>query len=258
MVRPTPQDTASSLRRALTLLDALSAASGELTMRELAAASGVPRSTTHRLVTELLAWGALERGERGVKLGIKLFELGALVPSQSTLAEAASPYLHTLAEVTRLTANLAVREGREIVYLDKIGSRTLRVPHSRLGGRGVVHATGLGKAMLAFDPPDEVRAYARAGLSAVTAHTVTDEAQLERQLAVVRRSGLAFDVEESSPGLFCVAAPIRDRGGRAIAAVSVTGATALAQAERFGSTVIATARAIERALQSAGTRPTTA
>ncbi|WP_162242867.1 IclR family transcriptional regulator [Leifsonia sp. Root112D2] len=250
MARPTVQDTRSSLRRALDLLDAFSPDATELTMRELAARSGVSRSTTHRLVTELLEWGALERGKRGVRLGIKLFELGAMAPTQGTMREAASPFLHTLNEVTHLTANLAIREGAHIVYLEKIGSRTLRVPHSRLGGRGALHATGLGKAILAFSPPAEIAEYATAPLAAITSKTITDETVLTRELAGIRRTGVALDVEESLLGLFCVAAPIRDARGTAIAAVSVTGATARSQAERFSPTVIATARAIEHRLSS--------
>lgn len=247
--RPGPQDTPSSLRRALSLLEAFGMDAPELSVRELAARSGVPRSTTHRLVGELLDWGALERGPRGVRLGVKLFELGTLVPTQATLREAVSPFLHTLSEVTGLTANLAIREGRDIVYVDKIVSPTLRVPHSRFGGRGAVHATGLGKAMLAFSAPEAIEDYLLRGpLEPITPKTLTRPVLLRRELAAIRRAGVALDVEESLLGLFCVAAPIRDARGNAIAAVSVTGATARAQAARFGGTVIATARGIERRL----------
>lgn len=224
-----------------------------MSIRELAQRSGVPRSTTHRLVTELLDWGALERGPGGVRLGVKLFELGTMAPTQGTLREAASPFLHTLSEVTRLTANLAIREGGNIVYLEKISSPTLRVPHSRLGGRGLLHATGLGKAILAFSPVHEVAGYLTGALTALTPRTITDPVALTDELGTVKRAGVAFDVEESQLGLFCVAAPICDSRGTPIAAVSVTGATALSQAERFSPTVIATARAIERRL-TAGPR----
>lgn len=253
MDRPTVQDTSvqdttSSLRRALSLLDTFTPDAAELSVRELAVRSGVPRSTTHRLVAELLEWGALERGEKGVRLGVKLFELGTMAPTQQTLREAASPFLHTLSEVTKLTANLAIRESDSIVYVEKIGSRTLKVPHSRLGGRGVLHATGLGKAILAGSA--DAAEYARGPLAAVTPKTIVDGPALLAELATVRRTGVAFDVEESLLGLFCVAAPIRSGRGLVIAAVSVTGATALAQAERFSSTVIATARAIERRLSA--------
>jgi DNA-binding IclR family transcriptional regulator len=239
------------LARAFRLLDAFTPERPELSVRELAARAGVPRSTTHRLVGELLAWGALERGGRGVRLGVKLFELGAMAPTPNRLVESASAHLHTLREVTGLTANLAIREGDDVVYLEKIGARDLRVPHSRLGGRGLLHATGLGKAILAFSPQADVDAYLERPLLSLTRATITDPDALRTELARVRRAGAAFDLAESFDGLFCVAAPVRDRRGFAIAALSVTGATARSQAERFAPAVIATARALERALSSA-------
>ncbi len=241
--------TQSSLGRALSLLDCFTPDRSEFTVRELAARSGIPRSTTHRLVAELLDWGALERGGRGVRIGMRLFELGALAPAHATLREAASPSLHALAEVTRLTANLAIREGDHILYIDKIAASDLAVPHSRLGGRGTLHATALGKAMLAQASPWEVDEALSGPLRSVTAYTITDPAVLREQLAMIRRTSIAYDLEESRPGLFCVASAVRGRDGRAIAAVSVTGATALDQAERFASTVLATARTIERSVR---------
>ncbi len=237
--------------RAFRLLDAFGHDRPELTVRELALRSGVARSTTHRLVGELLEWGALERGERGVRLGVKLFELGARAPVPHRLVEGASPHLHALREVTGLTANLAVREGDHVVYLEKIGARDLRVPHSRLGGRGELHATALGKAILAFSPAPVVDAVLARPLRALTRATITDPDALRTELARVRRAGAAYDLAESFDGLFCVAAPVRDRRGIALAALSVTGATVRAQAERFAPAVIATARALERELAAA-------
>ncbi|AYF97619.1 IclR family transcriptional regulator [Protaetiibacter intestinalis] len=236
------------LTRAFQLLDAFTPDRPELTLRELAARAGVPRSTTHRLVGELLAWGALERGPRGVRLGVKLFELGALAPTPNRLVAGASAHLHALREVTGLTANLAIREGGHLVYLDKIGARDLRVPHSRLGGRGALHATALGKAILAFSPQPDVDELLAHPLAALTRATITDPDALRTELARVRRAGAAYDLAESFDGLFCVAAPVRDRRGAAVAALSVTGATARAQAERFAPAVIATARTLEREL----------
>src|SRR5690606_34302872 len=173
--RPADRDgSLSMLARAFRLLDAFTPDRPELSVRELAARAGVPRSTTHRLVGELLAWGALERGGRGVRLGVKLFELGAMAPTPNRLVESASAHLHTLREVTGLTANLAIREGDHVVYLEKIGARDLRVPHSRLGGRGLLHATGLGKAILAFSPQADVDAYLERPLLSLTRATITE------------------------------------------------------------------------------------
>jgi len=247
MASPVEQDTPSSLRRALSLLDAFTAEHRELSIRELSSRSGVSRSTTHRLAQELVQWGALERTAGGLCLGVKLFELGTLAPSHTTLREAAAPFLHTLHEVTKLTANLAVREADHIVYLEKINARQLRVPHTRLGGRGTLHATALGKAIMAFTPDFDPGGLATS-MVALTPHTLTSPAALARDLAEVRARRVAYDVEESRLGLFCVAAPVVDRQGRAVAAISVTGATALSQAQQFAPTVAAMAMAIARAV----------
>ena len=179
-----------------------------------------------------------------------MFELGTLALGQSTLREAAAPFLHTLHEVTHLTANLAVREGHEIVYLEKISARDLRVPHTRLGGRGTLHATALGKAILAFSPDRaELKALAPT-LVALTRHTHTDPRLLAQELLRVRRERVAYDVEESREGLFCVAAPILDKREHALGAISVTGATALIQAQQVAPTVILMALALTRALNA--------
>lgn len=256
MARPTVQDGApgpepfSAVGKAFALLDAFSAESPELSIRELARRAGVPRSTAHRLVGELLDWGALERTPGGVRLGMKLFELGSLAPAPIPLRDAALPYAHHLHEVTGLTVNLAVRSGTEIVYLEKIRSRSLRVPHSRLGGRLAAHATGLGKAILAFSDAEVVDAVLAARLVAVTPKTIVEPDRLRAELATVRGRRVAYDVEESQLGLFCVAAPILDDRGRAVGAISVTGATALAQAQRFAPAVSTTALAIAGALRA--------
>lgn len=248
MKRPTPQDTASSLQKALSLLDTFTAQRSVLSVRELARLSGISRSTTHRLVKELLEWGALEQGEAGVRLGVKLFELGTLAPTHATLREAASPFLHTLNEVTRLTVNFAIREGDEVVYLDKIGTRTLKVPHSRMGGRGVIHATALGKAILAYSEESAIQDILNLPMAGVTSKTLVDPQTLRAELHGIRRAQVAYDLEETRLGLFCVAAPVLNAYGVAVAAVSVTGATEQSQAEHFAPTVLATAHGIGRAI----------
>jgi IclR family acetate operon transcriptional repressor len=113
MPRPAEQDagSASSLSRGLALLDLFTAPDQVLSISEIARRSGVPKSTTHRLILDLISWGALERATNGVSLGVRLFELGSLVPSSSTLRDLALPFAHNLNEVTKLTSNIAIREG---------------------------------------------------------------------------------------------------------------------------------------------------
>lgn len=253
MQRPAMRDGSSSLSRGLALLDVFEASDGELTIGELSRRSGIPKSTAHRLAADLIEWGALERGIDGLRLGVRLFELGHLVPAQRRLRELALPYAHHLNEVTKLTCNLAVREGYEIVYVEKITSRGLKVPHTRAGGRLPLTVTGLGKAILAFSDHDFVESVLAAPLDAPTARSIIDPATLRTELARIRVDKVAYDVEESQLGLFCVASPIFDRDGSVAGAISVTGATALSQAERFAPVVHTTAMALSRAL--AGNRP---
>lgn len=249
------QTAISSLRRGLSLLEHFTPAVRELGIRELARRSGIPTSTTHRLVGELLAWGALSRGRSGVRLGTRLFELGLLVSTPTRLREIAVPYAHDLTAITGLTCNLAVREGRDVLYIEKIGTRTLQVPHSRLGGRLAVHATALGKAMLAHGNLTFVNEVLADPLQPLTPKTITDPEILRHQLADIRRDGVAYDVEESRLGLFCVAAPLLANSGAAVGALSVTGATEMHQARAFSAAVRATAMAISRAVRSTGSSP---
>jgi len=251
MRQPAERDagSASSLSKGLTLLDLYSSVDQVLTISEMARRSGIPKSTAHRLVLDLIAWGALERRANGLALGIRLFELGSLVPSSNKLRELALPFAHNLNEVTKLTSNLAIREGDEVLYIEKITTRTLKVPHSRVGGRARMHATALGKAILAFSDPEFVDSVLQGPLLQQTKKTITDATELRRELELVRRERVAFDVEESRLGLFCVGAPVfAGRGGPVTGAISVTGATELATAKRYAPAVLATAMALTSAL----------
>jgi IclR family transcriptional regulator, acetate operon repressor len=252
MTRPAHQDGPSTLLRGLTLLDHFSAADNELSINELSRRSGTPKSTTHRLVAVLLEWGALEQGMGGVRLGMRLFELGSIVPVQRRLRELAIPFAHNLNEVTQLTSNVAIRDGQDVVYVEKVISRSLRVPHSREGGRLPLHCTALGKAILAHSDPGFVESVLGGELKAVAPRTITDPAVLRREFVRIRETKIAYDVEESQPGLFCVASPIFAGQNEVAGAISVTGATALAQAQLFAPAVKTTALALSRAL---GARP---
>lgn len=254
MPRSAEQDagSTSSLSRGLALLDHFTSPDQMLSISELARRSGIPKSTTHRLVLDLIAWGALERGARGISLGVRIFELGSLVPSSTTLRELALPFAHNLNEVTKLTSNIAIRKGNEVLYIGKITSRTLKVPHSRVGGRARIHATALGKAILAFSDPEFVDSVLAGPLLPQTEKTITDPAELREELSHVRLEGVAYDVEESRLGLFCVSAPVFiGQGGVVAGAISVAGATELAIAERYAPAVLATAMALSSALGSA-------
>ena len=210
------------LDRAVRLLDAFRTSS-ELTLDELAERSGLPRSTAHRLAGQLVRLGLLERSRRGWRLGTTLFELGQLVPRQQRLRDVALAYMEDLYEATRETVQLAVLDESEVLYVEIIsGHRKVATP-SRRGGRMPAHCTALGKAMLAFSD-DVGRSWIERHrpLVARTATTFADPRELAKELQDIRRAGLAYDREESTAGLVCVAAPLLIANGTARAAMSVS------------------------------------
>ncbi|HEY3772907.1 MAG TPA: IclR family transcriptional regulator [Solirubrobacteraceae bacterium] len=211
------------LDRAFRLLAAFTPDHGELTLAELAAASDLPRSTAHRLAGQLTEHGALERSARGWRLGLRLFELGQLVPRQERLRELALAHMQDLYELTHETIQLAVLDGGQVLYVEILsGHRKVPTP-SRRGGRMPVHCTALGKALLAFAPDGGAAAVEAAGrLDARTGHTITDPQRLMSELHDVRRHAVAYDRQEASLGLRCVASPVLSTDGTARAALSVS------------------------------------
>lgn len=209
------------LARAFALLGSFGPGRTDLTLEELAEGAGLARSTAHRLIKQLEGLGALERTIRGWRLGVRMFELGQLVPSQLRLRERALPYMNDIYEATRQTVHLAVLEAADVVYVEVLaGHQKVRSP-SRRGGRVPAHCTGVGKVLLAHADDGMERLAAAAPLAARTAETITDPARLRGVLADVRRTGLAFDYEEAMLGLCCVAAPVRDHRG-VVAALSIS------------------------------------
>jgi len=240
-------ESRSTVLRAIAVLEVFTAEDTELSLGVLADRSGNPRSSTHRLVTDLVTCGFLERGQYGYRLGAKLFEIGHLVPLHRRLREAALPFMQDLLEATHLTVNLAVRDGNEIVYVEKLVQRGTRVPHTRSGGRLPMHCTGLGKAILAFSNKEEVEQILADQLVALTPHTITNPVDLRGDLADIRQTHVAFDDQESQLGLFCVASPVIGRHGL-IGAISVTGAQAAEHTQRLAPVVMTVARALSRYL----------
>lgn len=195
--------------RALALLGAFDADHRRLTLSELARRADLPLATAHRLVGELVDWGALARTPAGdYVVGRRIWDLGLLAPVQTGLRHLASPYLHDLDGATLATVHLAVRDGTEVLYLDRL-SGTVSVPIvSTIGSRLPMHATGVGKVLLAHAPA-EVQEEVLAHLTRVTPYTITQPGLLRRQLARVLRDDYATTVEEMSLGGCSVAVPVR-------------------------------------------------
>lgn len=213
----------SMLGRTRLILYAFSGGAPELTLSELVRKTGLPRSSLHRILCQLVELQALDRTESGYRLGLSVIELGWLAAHQNRLRHCAMPHLRTLHEQTGVMVHLAVLDGHEIVYMDKLGNADeTRVP-SRLGGRRAAYCTGAGKALLAHAPGETMDRVLAAGTPARTPNTITNSRLLHQEFARIRERGVAFDREECFRGVFCIAAPLRDPEGRAVAAVSLTG-----------------------------------
>ncbi len=239
--------------RVFRVLDAFGDTDRSLSAAEVVRRTGLPKSTVHRIIGDLVEAGMLERTGAGFCLGVHLFELGCLVPPQRRLREFALPFMEDLYEATHEVVHLGVLHGSDVLYLVKISGHD-RVPlPTRDGARMPAHATGLGKAMLALSPRAAVREVLAGPLRALTPYTIVVPGVLLKELAEVARTGLAFDHEEAVVGVVCVAAPIFMPGSPTLAAISVTGPSHRFDPDRVASAVRLAAAAITRGL--GGVRP---
>lgn len=212
-----------SLATALELLECL-AGERELGVAELGRRLGIAKSSAHRIVTTLAAKGYVQRASdtRGWRLGIRLHELGELVASRSQIRDHALPLLETLRSQTGETAHLAVPEGSQMFYVERLESYHGLRFSSRVSRVRPIYLTSSGKAVAAFNPAVAEAALA-AGFVPRTPRTIRTSEQFLRCLAETRKRGFAFSIEEDEPGLSSVAAPVLDRTGVARAAISVAG-----------------------------------
>ncbi|VEG40950.1 IclR family transcriptional regulator [Mycolicibacterium flavescens] len=216
----TPVETPSAvLDRVSLVLDAFDGP-GRLTLAQIVRRTGLPRSSAHRMLERLVQLRWLRRNGRDYELGMRLVELGSLAVHQDRLHRAAVPLLHDLHRATGLVVHLAVLDGADVVYLEKIGDGLGAAIPSRVGGRQPAHCSALGKAMLASVTDLD---YGTIDLTnRRTKYSIGSPAQLRTELAKAREHGIAFDREEALSGFGCVAAPIGGQG-EAVAAVSVCG-----------------------------------
>jgi DNA-binding IclR family transcriptional regulator len=239
----------------LGILSAFGPSAEALTLSGIARAAGLPLSTAHRLVGELAGWGALERGEDGrYRIGLRLWEVGALAPRSLGLRERAMPYLEDLYEATRQNVQLAVRDGHEVVYVERLAHPDAVRVFSRVGGRMPLHATGVGQVLLAHAPAAVQEEVLASSLTALTPRTVTDPHELRRVLAAVRREGVAVCDGMVDLLSLSVAAPVRGEDERVVASLSVVVPSAGAEPRAIVPAVRAAARGISRALGSPSAR----
>jgi DNA-binding IclR family transcriptional regulator len=235
------------VERMTLILGAFDGSTPRLTLAEISDRAGLPRSTAHRILDQLVRLRWLDHTGGGYRLGMRSLELGGLAVAHNELREATAPLLHDLHLRTATTVHLAVLDQLDIVFLDKVAGRG-DTSATRVGGRVPAHATAAGKAMLAWTDPRQVAAVFEGHLVPRTPRTLHTMAALEQELVAVRaRGGLAYDREESAAGVACVAAPLRG-SGRAVAAVSLSGTAKHMDLNRLSPFVAETARQASAAL----------
>jgi len=242
----------SMVDRVVLILSIFERSSAEaLTAGQISVRSGIPRSSVHRILQQLVSARWLMRHEDGYALGLRMFEIGSLVAHRSRITCAARPFIHELAERTGQVVHLAVLDQQDVVYLDKVGGAFADTLPSRIGGRLPAHCTAVGKALLAYSPLATVSEYLATGLRRRTEASLATPSALEAAIVSIRNSGYATEQDEAVPGVACVAAPIRNFG-EVVAAVSVCGPRDQVRAKDLRPLVMWTAAEISRSLITVG------
>ena len=243
-----PEAPSSMVDRVVLILSIFEHSSAEaLTAGQISVRSGIPRSSVHRILQQLVSARWLMRHEDGYALGLRMFEIGSLVAHRSRITCAARPFTHELAERTGQVVHLAVLDQQDVVYLDKVGGAFADTLPSRVGGRLPAHCTAVGKAVLAYSPLATVSEYFATGLRRRTEASLATPSALEAAIVSIRNSGYATDRDEAVPGVACVAAPIRNFD-EVVAAVSVCGPRDQMRAKDLPPLVMWTAAEISRSL----------
>lgn len=250
---PEAPATVQALERALDMLDLL-AARPNLTLSEVAERAGQPPSTTHRILHTLAARGMVESdpATQGWNIGPASFRLGSAFMRRSGLVERARPILRGLMEHTGETANLGIPNGDAVLFISQVETTETIRAFFPPGTRSPLHASGIGKALLAFGRPAVLDAMLSGpGLQRFTDQTLTDPEALRADLARIRHRGFSLDDEEKTRGMRCIAAPVFDLTGEAVAGISVSGPAHRIQPEHvktLGAAVTAAAAALTEAM----------
>jgi IclR family transcriptional regulator, carbohydrate utilization repressor len=222
---PSTTPTIQVIERMFALFDVLSSREEAISLKEISEKTGLHPSTTHRILNDLAIGRFVDRPEAGsYRLGLRLLELGNLVKGRLNVRDAALPAMRELHKLTQQTVNLSVRQGDEIVYVERAYSERSGMQVVRaIGGRAPLHLTSVGKLFLAFDEPQRVRQYAtRTGLAGQTKNSITQLPILERELSKCKQYGIARDNEELELGVRCMAAGIYDDQSKLVAGLSIS------------------------------------
>lgn len=219
-----PTSSIQVIDRVAQLLDVIAANNGPVSLKILSSETGLHPSTAFRILASLVEHGLVERSSSGhYRLGVKLLQLGSRVQARLDMRREARPIMDWLRNEIGETVNLVMREGDEVVYVERATpSRMMRVEQV-IGGRAPLHVTAVGKLFLAEGGAEACLEYAeRSGLRPHTPHSITDPAQLWRSVKSALQEGYALDNQEAEMGVGCIGVPIRDSSGRMIAGISVS------------------------------------
>ena len=213
------------LERMFTLIDVLASREEAISLKEISEKTGLHPSTAHRILNDLTIGRFEDRPESGsYRLGMRLLELGNLVKARLSVRDASLAPMRQLHKLIQQPVNLSMRQGDEIVYIERAYSERSGMQVVRaIGGRAPLHLTSTGKLFLATDDPQRVRSYAtRTGLAGHTRNSITQLPILERELGKARQYGIARDNEELELGVRCMAAGIFDDQGQLVAGLSIS------------------------------------
>ncbi|GAA2595006.1 IclR family transcriptional regulator [Actinomadura fulvescens] len=235
--------------KVMAILDAFAAGDVRLSLSEICRRAGLPLATGHRLVGELVAGGFLERVPDGTyRIGTRLWRIGSQAPAVTGLRELALPHMEDLYEATHDNVQLAVLRDGKALFVERLrGIRSVPVV-TQVGAALPLHATGVGKVLLAYAPDAVLDDVLAGGLSRHAARTITDPQELRDCLARVRRNGYAVTRDEMTLGAASVAAPVRDGDGTVVAALSLVTRTRSADVRRLLPPLTTAARALSRDL----------
>ena len=213
------------IERIFALIDVLASREEAISLKEISEKTGLHPSTTHRILNDLATGRFVDRPESGsYRLGMRLLELGNLVKGRLNVRDAALVPMRELHKLIQQPVNLSLRQGDEIIYVERAYSERSGMQVVRaIGGRAPLHLTSTGKLFLAADDPQRVRTYAtRTGLPGQTRNSITQLLSLERELAKARQYGVARDNEELELGVRCIAAGVYDDQGKLVAGLSIS------------------------------------
>lgn len=236
----------SVLGKARLILEAFRMEDHTLSLTELARRTGISKASVYRLAKELVEWGMLERSGLDYRLGMRAFEIGSRVPRFRVLRDAVRPLMESLHQASKETVHLAVLDGLEVLYLEKIAGNQQSARPSRIAGRLPLHSTATGKVFLAYGPMTLFDTVVGQGLPRVSSSTIVSESILAEQLVTVRKLGYATEREETTAGYCSVAVPLFGGTGLILGALSITAPTIRADVPRYIADLVAASQRVAR------------